>query len=98
MTVSASLIDEIIRKLSELPPEKQREAQAQAFAATGEFSKWAPTVGPQRDAYYSKADILLYGGAGGGGKSDLGLGLAFTAHRRSLVLRRTYTDLSGLLD
>ena len=30
--------------------------------------------------------------------SDLGLGLAFTAHRQSLIMRRRYTDLSGLTD
>jgi hypothetical protein len=43
---------------------------------------WAPepTNQPQFDAYHSKADLLLYGGAAGGGKSDLLLGLALTAH------------------
>jgi hypothetical protein len=30
--------------------------------------------------------------------SDLGLGLAFTAHRRSLILRRRYTNLGALID
>ena len=52
---------------------------------------WVPNPGPQTDAYFCAADILLYGGQGGG-KSDLGLGLAFTAHRRSLILRRKYTN------
>ena len=37
-------------------------------------------------------------GQGGGGKSDILLGLAFTAHRRSLLLRRQYTDLSAITE
>lgn len=59
---------------------------------------WIPTVGPQMDAYFSKADELLYGGQGGGGKSDLALGLAFTAHTRSLILRRQYVDQGAMID
>jgi hypothetical protein len=59
---------------------------------------WFPTAGPQSEAYYSRADVLLYGGAAAAGKSDLGLGLAFTAHQRSLILRRSYSNLSGLTD
>lgn len=32
------------------------------------LAKWLPTPGPQSDAYFSKADLLLYGGGAGGGK------------------------------
>lgn len=60
--------------------------------------KWLPNPGPQTSAYFSDADVLLYGGAGGGGKSDLGLGLAITSHQRSLVMRRKYADLAFLTD
>ncbi len=59
-------------------------------------AKWLPTPGPQTDAFLSKADLLLYGGAAGGGKSDLVLGLTQTAHKKSVVFRRAYTDLRGL--
>lgn len=62
------------------------------------MSKWFPTVGPQMDAYNSLADVLLFGGEPGGGKTDLALGLAFTQHKRSLLLRKQYTDISGLID
>lgn len=60
--------------------------------------KWLPSPGPQTAAAQSKADILLYGGAGGGGKSATLLGLALTQHRRSLIMRRQYTDLRALTD
>lgn len=59
---------------------------------------WIPNAGPQTRAAYSLADVLLYGGQGGGGKTDLILGLPFTNHRRSLIMRRKYTDLSSLID
>lgn len=60
--------------------------------------RWMPNPGPQTEAYFSDADELLYGGEPGGGKSDLGLGLAFSAHKRALLLRRQYTDLSFLIE
>jgi hypothetical protein len=49
-------------------------------------------------AYHSAADILGYGGAAGGGKSDLLIGLACTKHLRSLVLRREAVQLRALID
>jgi hypothetical protein len=42
--------------------------------------------------------LLLYGGQGGGGKTDLLAGLALTAHKRSLLLRPQYTDLGALVE
>lgn len=59
---------------------------------------WLPNPGPQTEAYLSKADLLLYGGAAGGGKSDLLLGLTQTAHIKSVIFRRAYTDLRGLTE
>src|SRR5262245_65243607 len=47
-------------------------------------------------AYHSKADLLLYGGAAGGGKTDLLIGLALTAHQRSVIFRGAYVDLRGV--
>jgi len=43
----------------------------------------------------SRADELYYGGAAGGGKSDLLLGLAITAHRRSVIYRREFSQFVG---
>lgn len=59
---------------------------------------WRPQDGPQSDAYYHEADELLYGGAVGGGKSDLLVGLATTQHQRSLIFRAQSKDLDGFWD
>lgn len=59
---------------------------------------WAPVSIPQWQAYLCPADELFYGGAAGGGKTDLGVGLAVTAHRRSLILRREITQLRGIIE
>lgn len=61
-------------------------------------SKWCPLQGPQTQAWDSKADILFYGGAAGGGKSDFIIGLALEKHLRSIIFRREGTQLIGIID
>lgn len=81
------------------PPDEQRRREIERFAQHNtEREKWVATRGPQEDAFYSAADTLLYGGEPGGGKSQLILGLAFTRHRRSLVMRRHYGELERLIE
>ena len=71
-------------------------AQLTEIAAPKLKMAWLPQDGPQSAAYYSPADELLYGGAAGGGKTDLLLGLATTQHERSLIFRAQSKDLDGL--
>ncbi|HET7153363.1 MAG TPA: terminase [Candidatus Kapabacteria bacterium] len=59
---------------------------------------WQPLPGPQMQAFNSEADELFYGGAAGGGKSDLLLGLAATKHRRSIIFRRNYPAMRALIE
>lgn len=59
---------------------------------------WRPLPGPQTMAYESEADIIGFGGAAGGGKSALAIGLALTKHRIVQMFRREGTELMGLVE
>lgn len=95
-----SAIDELLESLKALSePDRARIEQAVAEAVeVREPLKWVPNPGPQTEAYFSEADELLYGGEPGGGKTDLSIGLALTRHKRSLIMRRQYTDLGSLIE
>lgn len=58
---------------------------------------WMPQPGPQMEAYLSEADVTGYGGAAGGGKTDLALGLALTTHKVTQIFRRSGTETKGLV-
>lgn len=58
---------------------------------------WRPLPGPQLDAYTSEADIVGYGGAAGGGKTDLVAGLCLTKHERALIVRREKAQTEGVV-
>lgn len=60
--------------------------------------RWTPQAGAQALAYACDADQIGYGGAAGAGKSELLLGLAGTRHRRSLIMRRVFPSLRGLIE
>lgn len=57
---------------------------------------WRPLPGPQSLAYHSDANVLGYGGAAGGGKTDLMLGKAVNKHSVSYILRREATQMQGI--
>lgn len=82
--------------LDSLPEKDLRELSRLAHSATGHMHK-APTVGPQTAGYLSKADVLLFGGSPGGGKTALEILLALNEHHRSLIVRAKFVDLAGVL-
>ena len=55
-----------------------------------------PRNEPQLQAYYSEADLMLFGGAAGGGKTDLLCGVALNNHHNAVIFRKQSTDLRGL--
>jgi len=78
---------------------------AEAGEARGQDRAWkarrryfVPHAGAQTNAFFSQADELFYGGAAGGGKSALLCGLAIEEHRKSIIFRREYSQIKGLLD
>lgn len=95
--MTQSALEELKAKLRALPAE-DLQAVAEKVTAANAGRKIVPTAGPQRQAYNSKADILLFGGEPGGGKTGLLLALALNEHERSLLMRRQYTDLDAMVE
>jgi hypothetical protein len=58
---------------------------------------WTPWP-KQTAAVNSDADEVFYGGAAGGGKTDLILGLSLTAHKKALFLRRVAVELVAAVE
>ena len=89
-------VDDIIAKLTAMPVAAQKEACAHALEAT-KGMVFIPSPGPQFEAYVSEADVLLFGGSPGGGKTALEVGLALNQHHRTLIVRKNFVDLGGVL-
>jgi len=73
-------------------------AELDALLADVDIPVWSPLFGPQTEAYNCDADELFYGGAAGGGKTDLLLGTALQQHWRSIIFRREFQQLKGIRD
>jgi len=82
-----------------LLPHMTAQERAQVAALLAKLDRpWFPLKGPQTMAYESEADIIGYGGAAGGGKTDLACGKTITKHQKAGILRRVGTELTGILD
>lgn len=98
-----SVLEDLLGQLGNVSPEflalieKVGAEHPDALKEAAE-SAWVPNVGPQTAAFECEADETFYGGQAGGGKSSLGLGLALTRHRRSLILRRINKDAVKLVE
>ncbi len=81
--------------LQYLTPEEKAELDT---LLTTDKTLWRPLPGPQSMAYESTADIIGYGGAAGGGKTDLACGKSLTQHRKVGIFRLNGTELTGVID
>jgi len=90
---AAAKIDEITKILAAMGESEKSELDS---LLSKELPVWVPLIGPQSDALENMADITFYGGAAGGGKSDLLLGAALTQHTSSIIYRRQATQLIGI--
>jgi len=84
-----------------LPPHRRkllREALERILTGATGDGGWKPLPGPQTSALDNPADILFYGGAAGGGKTDLVIGAALTRHKRSIIFRREFAQLQAIND
>lgn len=91
------MLDDILGRLKNVPESEVAAIREEVLERTKDLV-WVPNPGPQTEAYFSDADELFYGGEAGGGKTDLVVGTALTAHQSSLILRRLNTDARSLAE
>jgi hypothetical protein len=88
-------LDELLQRVAKLPPQEQLVVLQEAELQTHGM-RFVPNPGPQTDAYLSAADVLLYGGQAGGGKTYLELGWAINEADNGIIFRRERTQTDGL--
>lgn len=97
--------DEILALLAEMDESEieqylltlDEDEQVEIAKLLADAPIWFPLEGPQMAAYLSQADVIGYGGAAGGGKTDLVVGSFLTVHKRSLVVRREKAQTDGIV-
>jgi hypothetical protein len=87
-----------LNRIRELLPYLTSRERADLDRLLASAPRWLPLPGPQAQAFSTPADITGFGGAAGGGKSALGVGLALTQHRKSIIFRQNGTELTGVID
>ena len=88
---------ELVERAMALMTDEERAEFERLVALDMASTLWRPQVGRQMEAAASRADVTGYGGAAGGGKTDLIAGLALTQHKRTLILRREKTQTEGIV-
>lgn len=90
-----SALDEIVSRLTGMPLAQRAELARAALQGTAHM-QWVPNPGPQTEAYLTEADILLYGGQAGGGKSQLLVGWGVNEAQIGIIFRRELSQTDGL--
>lgn len=91
MSVAAALLDAYYK----LPPAEQKQVAADTEKILEKYP-FTPQDGPQTEAYFSKADELLYGGQAGGGKSSFLVGYALNEAVEGVIFRNGFKNLVDL--
>ncbi len=86
------------RELQRYLTPTERDELSALIADDLSATPWRPLPGPQTMAYESMADVIGFGGAAGGGKTDLAIGMALTQHHRAQMFRREGPQLVGIID
>lgn len=86
-----------VRELEAYLTEEERAELADLIELDLDEVLWRSLPGPQAMAWQSDADIVGYGGAAGGGKTDLICGLALMRHHRVLIARREKAQTEGVV-
>lgn len=73
------------------------EERAEVLKLLDNAPVWLPLEGPQMMAYTSQADVIGYGGAAGGGKTDYIAGMSLNEHERVLIVRREKAQTDGIV-
>jgi len=89
------VLDELLDRITSMSAPQRAEFDAAVMEGT-KHMRFVPLPGPQAQAYLSKADVLLYGGSAGSGKSMLLMGLASQEHTRAIIFRRESSQTDGL--
>ena len=92
-SVTKSELDELLPYLT-----KQEVNELNSLVSSYTPPIWEALDGPQTQALESLADICFYGGAAGGGKTDLAIGLCLTEHIKSIIFRKEATQMTGIID
>lgn len=92
-TLDISQLEAVIASLT-----GEDRKQLEALVSIEVEKPFLANSGPQTNALLSMADILLYGGQAGGGKTALEIGAYFAGHHSGLILRREAVQLDGLIE
>lgn len=85
-------------RLANLTPDQLSLATQLAQRYYDDLPIWSPLEGPQTLAFNSTADIVGYGGAAGGGKTDLAIGRMLRKQRRAIAFRKNGTEHTAFVD